>query len=109
MTTVGSPILSFIVLLMMNGPAVAQSCPLLQVRNPAGNYIVPGVMGDIPYSGDLALDAYVQQPTEPAAQKLPFRPSIVVIHGGGWSSGSCIAHVGQILVVVAHAGYSGFC
>src|SRR6266487_4029229 len=95
-----SPILSFIVLLMMNGPAVAQSCPALQVRNPAGNYIVPGVKGDIRYSGDLALDAYVQQPAQPA--------SIVVIHGGGWSSGSRIAHVGQILEVVTQAGYNWF-
>ena len=47
-------------------PAYAQTCPPLHVRNPAGNYIVPGVKGDIPYSGDLALDAYVQQ-GEPAA------------------------------------------
>src|SRR5438093_1433279 len=110
-----SPILSFIVLLMMNGPAVAQACPALQVRNPAGNYIVPGVKGDIPYSGDLALDAYVQQPAEPAPPEVSFRPrakagrpSIVVIHGGGWASGSRIAHVGQILEVVTHAGYNWF-
>ena len=108
MTSVGSPILSFIVLLMMNGPAVAQSCPALQVRNSAGNYIVPGVKGDIPYSGDLALDAYVQQPVEPGAPKLSSRASIVVIHGGGWSSGSRVAHVGQILEVVTHAGYNWF-
>ena len=138
MTNVGSPILSFIVLLMMNGPAVAQSCPALQVRNPAGNYIVPGVKGDIPYSGDLALDAYVQQPADPVAPKLSSRPrakaepgapklssepaapklssrarakagpTIVVIHGGGWSSGSRVAHVGQILEVVTHAGYNWF-
>ena len=115
MSISSSPILSFIVLLLMNGPAVAQPCPALQVRNPAGNYIVPGVKGDIPYSGDLALDAYVQQPAEPAAPKLSSRPrakagrtSIVVIHGGGWSSGSRVAHVGQILEVVTHAGYNWF-
>ena len=49
------------VLLTIAAPATAQPCPPIQVRNPAGNYIVPGVQGDIPYSGNLALDAYVQQ------------------------------------------------
>jgi acetyl esterase len=36
------------------------------------------------------------------------RPSIVVIHGGGWSSGSRIAHVGQILEVLTRGGYNWF-
>lgn len=82
-------------------PAFAQPCSALQVRSPAGNYFIPGVKGDIPYSGSLALDAYVQQG--------PARPlSVVVIHGGGWSSGSRIAHVGQILEVVTRAGYNWF-
>ncbi len=81
--------------------AAAQSCRPLQVRNPAGNYIVPGVKGDIPYSGNLALDAYVHQgSTRP--------PSIIVIHGGGWISGSRIAHVGQILEFLTSAGYNWF-
>ncbi len=82
-------------------PAAAQPCPSLKVGNPAGNYIIPGVKGDIRYSGNLALDAYVQQ--EPARP-----PSIVVIHGGGWSSGSRIAHVGQILEFLTGAGYNWF-
>jgi acetyl esterase/lipase len=82
-------------------PAAAQSCPPLQVRNPAGNYIVPGVKGDIPYSATLALDAYVQ----PGSAR---PPSIVVIHGGGWTSGSRIAHVGQILEFLSRTGYNWF-
>ena len=81
--------------------AGAQSCASLRVRNPHGNYIVPGVKGDIPYSGDLALDAYVQQ-------GLPRRPSVVVIHGGGLTSGSRIAHVGQILETLTRGGYNWF-
>jgi acetyl esterase len=85
----------------LSAPALAQSCPALQLRNPDGNYIVPGVKGDIPYSGDLALDAYVQQGA--AA-----RPSVIVIHGGEWSSGSRIAHIGQILELLTHAGYNWF-
>nr|MBA3296418.1 alpha/beta hydrolase [Acidobacteriota bacterium] len=90
-----------IVFLAFTGPAFAQPCPRLQVRNPEGNYIVPGAKGDIPYSGDLALDAYVQKGSAR-------RPSIVVIHGGGWSSGSRVAHVGQILETLTLGGYSWF-
>jgi len=82
-------------------PAAGQSCPPLQIRNPSGNYIVAGAKGDIPYSGTLALDAYVQPgPTR--------APSVVVIHGGGWTSGSRIAHVGQILELLTSAGYNWF-
>jgi alpha-L-fucosidase 2 len=58
-------------------------------------------MGDIPYSVSLALDAYVRPNS-------PKRPSVVVIHGGGWSSGSRIAHVGQILEALTRAGYNWF-
>ena len=99
--TIGRAILPLLVLLSLHRPAIAQPCPALQVRNPDGNYIIPGVRGDIVYSGDLALDAYVQQGS-------PSRPSIVVIHGGAWSSGSRIAHIGQLLEVITHAGYNWF-
>ena len=82
-------------------PASAQPCPPLTVGNPDGNYIVPGSKGAIPYAAGLSLDAYVQRgPSR--------RPSIVVIHGGGWSSGGRAAHVGQILELVTRAGYHWF-
>jgi alpha-L-fucosidase 2 len=81
--------------------AFAQTCPELRVRNPDGNYIIPGVQGDIAYKGDLALDAYVQQGSAR-------RPSVIVIHGGTWTSGSRVAHVGQILEVLTRAGYNWF-
>src|SRR6185503_7623607 len=87
--------------LAISQPAFTQPCPPLHVRNPAGNYFIPGVKGDIPYSDGLALDAYVQQGSA--------RPlSVIVIHGGGWSSGSRIAHVGQILETLTRAGYNWF-
>ena len=38
-------ILTGIALLALDAPALAQSCPALRVRNPTGNYIVPGVKG----------------------------------------------------------------
>lgn len=71
------------------------------MRNPDGNFIVPGVQGDIPYAGDLALDAYVQRGAAG-------RPSVIVIHGGSWSSGSRSAHVGQFLELLTRAGYHWF-
>jgi alpha-L-fucosidase 2 len=93
--------LSWLALLVLIAPAAAQPCPPLQVRNPHGNYIVPGARGDIPYAGNLALDAYVQAgPARP--------PSVIVVHGGAWSSGSRISHVGQILEVLTRAGFNWF-
>jgi alpha-L-fucosidase 2 len=80
--------------------ASRQSCPPLQARNPDGNYIVPGTLGDIPYADGLSLDAYVQ----PGGG----RASVVVIHGGGWSAGSRSAHVGPLLELLTRAGYHWF-
>ncbi|MDQ3213442.1 MAG: alpha/beta hydrolase [Acidobacteriota bacterium] len=93
--------LSLASLFLTSAPALAQSCPELQVRNPHGNYIVPGVRGDIRYAGDLSLDAYAQ----PNASR---RASVVVIHGGAWSTGSRSAHVGQLLETITRAGYNWF-
>ena len=81
--------------------SASQGCAPFEVRNPDGNYIVPGVQGEIRYSGDLALDAYVQ----PGATR---RASVLVIHGGGWTAGSRIAHVGQLLEMLTRAGYNWF-
>jgi alpha-L-fucosidase 2 len=82
-------------------PAQAQPCPAFEVRNTDGNYIVPGAMGDISYAPGLALDAYIQRSSD-------VRPSIVVIHGGTWSSGSRVAHVGQLLETLTSGGYNWF-
>src|SRR5215510_11124169 len=85
--------------------ARASECLPINVRNPEGNYIVPGVMGDIVYrrvnGKELALDAYVQK----HGRK---RPAVIVVHGGGWNSGSRIAFVGQFLEMLTRAGYNWF-
>ncbi len=87
--------------------AAAQSAECLPVRvgNPEGNYIVPGVQGKIVYrqvgGRGLALDAYVQK-------KGSRRPAALVIHGGGWHSGSRIAYVGQLLELLTQAGFNWF-
>jgi acetyl esterase len=100
-----SVVTAALVWLVLAAPAAAptppQSCAPLQVRNPDGNYVVPGVQGDIPYTDGLALDAYVQQD---GGRRL----SVVVVHGGAWRSGSRSAHVGQILELLTHAGYNWF-
>ena len=87
--------------MLLGSTAAAQPCRALDVRNPSGNYIVPAVLGDIPYSDRFALDAYIQ----PGGGR---RPAIVVIHGGGWTSGSRSAHVGQLLELLTRAGYHWF-
>jgi alpha-L-fucosidase 2 len=101
MDTITRAFAPFIVAAALAAPALAQPCPALRVGNPDGNYVVPGVKGDIAYARGLALDAYVQPGAGP-------RPSVVVIHGGTWSSGSRVAHVGQILESLTHAGYNWF-
>ena len=90
--------------LLLAGRAAAQECLPVKPRNPEGNYIVPGVQGGIVYrrieGRELALDAYIQK-------KGPERPAVVVIHGGG-TSGSRIAHIGQLLELLTHAGFNWF-
>ncbi|HZS07458.1 MAG TPA: alpha/beta hydrolase [Blastocatellia bacterium] len=75
------------------------------MRNPEGNYIVPGVQGDIVYRRvngiELSLDAYVQK-------KGTRRPAVVIIHGGGFTSGSRVAFTGQFQEMLARAGYNWF-
>ncbi len=99
--SVNTAALSVVVLLALNANAAAQNCPALRVRNSDGNYIIPGSQGEIRYDGELALDAYVQQ-------NAGGRPSVIVIHGGGLTSGSRIAHVGQILEMLTRGGFNWF-
>lgn len=92
-------------LLLLAPATVAAQCLAIEVRNPAGNYLVPGVRGDIVYRRvngvELALDAYVQR-------RGARRPAVVVIHGGGWTSGSRVAFTGQWLEMLTRAGFNWF-
>ena len=82
-----------------------EPCRPVEVRNPEGNYIVPGTWGEIVYAEvdgrELALDAYVQQGRGQ-------RPAVVVVHGGNWTSGSRIAFVPQFLEMLTAAGFNWF-
>jgi alpha-L-fucosidase 2 len=88
-----------------SGTGKAAGCAPVEVRNAEGNYIIPGVLGDIVYrrvgSAELSLDAYVQRKGER-------RPGVVVIHGGGWTSGSRITYISQLLELLTNAGFNWF-
>jgi alpha-L-fucosidase 2 len=92
----------FLLLLSIN---VLADCLPVKVRNAEGNYIVPGTQGDIVYARvngqELALDAYVQK-------RGNNRPAVMVIHGGGFTSGSRVSFIGQFLEMLTSAGYNWF-
>lgn len=92
----------FLLLLCVN---VLADCLPVKVRNPEGNYIIPGTKGDIVYARvdgqELALDAYVQKRGDK-------RPAVIVIHGGGFTSGSRVSFIGQFLELLTSAGYNWF-
>ncbi|MFN0124861.1 MAG: alpha/beta hydrolase [Blastocatellia bacterium] len=98
----------FLCLLSFLAPAprvVAGDCRPLSVRNPQGNYIIPGVQGDIVYrrvdGHELALDAYVQK-------RGTRRPGVILVHGGGYTAGSRAAFTGQLMEMLTRAGYNWF-
>jgi acetyl esterase len=78
-------------------------CLPLEPRNPDGNYIVPGTLGDVVYrriaDSPLALDLYAPSDGER-------RPLVVVVHGGSFEAGSRVTHVGQFLELLTRAGYA---
>ena len=61
--------------------------------------------GAIPYrrvgGAELALDAYVQRGGG-------VRPGVLVVHGGGFATGSRVAFVGQFLEMLTAAGFNWF-
>ena len=87
------------------GVAGGGECRPLSKGEKRGNYIVPGTRGGIVYrrvdGRDLALDALLQAGTGR-------RPGVIVVHGGGWRSGSRAAYIGQFLELLTEAGYHWF-
>jgi acetyl esterase len=88
------------------------ACLPLTVSNEDGNYIVPGARGGVVYrrvdEQELRLDFRV--PSAPPDRKRGGEgslapPLVIVIHGGGFTSGSRVAFVGQFLEMLAAAGY----
>jgi acetyl esterase len=73
-----------------------RACPA-PVGDPAGNYMVPGAIGNVKYSGGLTLDAYA-----PAGAP---RPAALLIHG---SQGDKSTHLTQLFDVLEHTGFAWF-
>ena len=98
MRGVAAGLTALTVLGLAQGSRAGQCLPLTP-RSPFGNLIVSGSLADIEYTPGLALDAYVQ----PDGRT---RPLVVVIHGGGFTSGSRVAFVGQLLETLTDAGFN---
>ncbi len=96
--------LTYLLFVLFAAQALAD-CLSIKVRNPEGNYIIPGTKGDIVYrqvdGKELALDAYLQKRGNE-------RPAVIVIHGGGFTSGSRVSFTGQFLELLTGAGYNWF-
>lgn len=96
---------AFLLTEIVISPVGAAQCLPLEVINPEGNYIIPGALGDIVYrridGQELSLDAYVQQGGG-------HRPAVIILHGGGWDTGSRAAFTGQFLEMMTAAGFNWF-
>lgn len=84
----------------------AESCLPLTPTLEHGNLIVPGVLGGVVYAragegsaAPLLMDLYTPPGTDRA-------PMVVVVHGGGWTTGSRVTHVGQLLELLTEAGFA---
>src|SRR5579863_2431145 len=87
------PLLTLAAALVLN----SGSCRAPVARNPPGNLIVPGVLGDIGYDPGYSLDAYA-----PGGEP---RPAAVIIHG---NAGNKSTHVDQLFPLLDKAGYAWF-
>ena len=69
---------------------------------PSDSYIIPGarqfVYASPPGHEPLLLDAFAQPDGD-------VHPAVLVVHGGGWNSGSRVAYIGQFLELLTEAGY----
>ena len=94
----------WLIIFLMNAQASpAKTCLPFRVGNPAGNYIIPGAKGQIIYrrinGKQLALDSYSQSSGN-------HRPAVIIIHGGGYNSGSRAAFTGQFQELLTKAGFN---
>jgi acetyl esterase len=88
------------------------ACLPLTVSSEDGNYIVPGARGGVVYrrvdKQELRLDFWAPStaPDRQAGRKGSLAlPLVIVVHGGGFTTGSRVAFVGQFLEMLAAAGY----
>ena len=87
------PLAALIAALSLSLPPCSPPVP----QSPWGNFILPGVLGDVAYAPGLRMDAYAPR-GEP-------RPAAIIFHG---RQGSQRTHVTQLLEVLDKAGYAWF-
>ncbi len=88
---------TLVALLLATALSAARWSKPIGHQEAGGSYILPGIVSDVVYSGDLTLDAYA-----PAGEP---RPAAIIIHG---HQGSKITHVTQLFEPLARAGYAWF-
>jgi acetyl esterase len=88
---------AFPLILTLVTAGLAPSCSGPVAWSSAGNYVMPGVMGDVRYSSKFTLDAYAPQ-GEP-------RPAAVLIHG--WE-GNKRTHITPLFELLSRGGYAWF-
>src|SRR5438132_1326607 len=75
----------------------ASVTPCAQPPGGRPHYVIPGALSDVPFYGQLTLDAYA-----PAGEP---RPAAIIIHG---SQGTKSTHVTQLFEVLDRAGFAWF-
>src|SRR5207253_5642036 len=75
----------------------ASIAPCSQPLGGRPHYFIPGALRDVPFYGQLTLDAYA-----PAGEP---RPAAIIIHG---SQGTKSTHVTQLFEVLDRAGFAWF-
>ncbi|MFN7826840.1 MAG: alpha/beta hydrolase [Acidobacteriota bacterium] len=102
---VGAILLLLLLVIPFEATGSSQACLPLQSAQPTEDAIIPGALNGLVYrrvgTESLAMDAYRQ----PGSER---RPAVIVVHGGGWSSGSRVAYVGQFLELLTRSGYHWF-
>jgi len=76
---------------------VGSACSKPTPSQATGNFIMPGVLGDLIYKDDLTLDAYAPEGSP--------RPAVIIIHG---SHGNKQTHVTQLFEPLSRAGFDWF-
>ncbi|MEY3285216.1 MAG: hypothetical protein RIR86_3229, partial [Acidobacteriota bacterium] len=102
---VGAILLLLLLVIPFEATGSSQACLPLQSAQLTEDAIIPGALNGLVYrrvgTESLGMDAYRQ----PGSER---RPAVIVVHGGGWSSGSRVAYVGQFLELLTRSGYHWF-
>lgn len=102
---VGAILLLLLLVIPFEATGSSQPCLPLRTGKSGADAVIPGTLNGLVYrrlgAKSLEMDAYRQ----PGSQ---LRPAVIVIHGGGWTSGNRVSYVGQFLELLTRSGYHWF-